>query len=203
VNKTLALAKRALIPYSIFTLLLLGCAPNPLNPGSSRLKNNAEPLGYMHSGQPLLIGDFAGNPLILYVRSSWCPLCTRLDTILKGEELNKGGSKGVNIITLELIERKILDESGTKHMGYTPGEADMFIPEPTVERKEPLYYYGDSSRVTKLLKLRRIPALIGFNKKGQVAGTLYGFQTDMEKKIGGLIELVKIKQEEIKEKNGF
>ncbi len=189
--------KRVYLPCLILTFLVLGCAPDPLTRGSSTVVNSPSPLGYIHSGEPLFLRDFTGSPVILYVRSSWCPVCKDLDRIL--EKAASGGSRDVSIITLELIDRKVLDESGTNRMVYSPEGEAAFIPEPIREREDPAYYYGDAASVTKTLKLKRVPALIGLNRQSRVAGTLYGFQTGMDEKIEELIGLVTAEGKEVKE----
>lgn len=190
-------AKRVYLPFLILTFLVIGCAPDPLTRGSSTLASSPSPLGYIHSGEPLFLRDYTGSPVVLYIRSSWCPLCKDLDRVL--EKAASGGSGEVSIITLELIDRKVLDESGTTRMLYSPEGEAAFIPEPIREREDPLYYYGDAAGVTKTLKLKRIPALIGLNRQGRIAGTLYGFQTGMDEKIEELIGLTTTGGKEVRE----
>ncbi|NIO16729.1 MAG: hypothetical protein GTN70_06990 [Deltaproteobacteria bacterium] len=189
--------KRVYLPFLILTFLALGCAPDPLTRGSSTLASSPSPLGYIYSGEPLFLRDFTGSPVILYVRSSWCPLCKDLDRVLG--KAAASGSGDVSVITLELVDRKVLDESGTSRMPYSPEGEAAFIPEPIQEKEDPLYYYGDAASVTKTLKLKRIPALIGLNRQGQVAGTLYGFQTGMDEKVKELIGLTTTEGKLVKE----
>lgn len=191
------------LPYIVFTLMSLGCAPDPLTRGSVTLRKNTTPLGYTLTGKPLLIGDFSGNPFILYVKSRWCPLCKMLDSTLEESILKDGGKSGVNILTLELIDRKILDESGETVISPAEKGGGDFIPDLPPGLANSPHYVGNSGRVRKVLKLRRIPALIGFTGNGQVAGILYGYQSDMAEKIENLLQLVKSEVFEVKGTNGF
>lgn len=199
----LRILTRLYLPHVITTLFLFGCAANPLTPGSLSLKNSKEPLGFADSGQPLLIDNLTGSPFILYVKSKWCPLCKNLDSILEEEFMVDVGRGSVILVTLELVERRILDQSGVNEVITVPGKKTGVIPGLPEGRESSNHYVGDSGRVKKILRLNRIPALIGFNKKGQVAGTLYGFQSDMDEKIDTLRALMITEHVDIKGKSAF
>lgn len=160
-------------------------------------------MGFNRLNDPLLIGDFSGTPLLLYVRGKWCPLCKNLDDIINDPQFYEKEAEGVTVVVLELVDGTMLDESGIRKVPFAP-DREEDIPLSALETKGILYYMGESERAKKILKLKRIPALIAFNRRGQIAGTAYGSQTGMRRKVGDLVdEITRITKKKAKEETGF
>jgi thiol-disulfide isomerase/thioredoxin len=182
---------------ALFLFILSGCGSS-LRQGGSTLGSIDKPIGLSPSGEPLILSNYKGKPLLVYVRADWCPSCRDIDKALSTALKRTLQAGEVQFVILESESGRTLSKEKTSHLneagakvGSHPGGEYIWEGEKR--------YRGNARRINSALSLKRIPALIGFYQTGALAGALYGYQTDMESKIEGLADKIRKERDPLKE----
>ncbi len=174
----------------IIALFTFSCGGQVLKAGSPSPHTRGNPLAIDSEENPLFLEDFEGSPFLLFVRSSWCPPCRETEEILTRELSSFTGKNNITLLIIDTKDRRILEEQGERSESLPkmplPSSASSGGEE---DNPRHLYSAGGKELFTRL-KLRRIPALIGFYRNLVVADILYGSQSEMAGRIQKLIKKI-------------
>jgi thiol-disulfide isomerase/thioredoxin len=190
----------SIIAVTLLFSLIYACGAGPLTRGSATFLKIEKTIGYSLQGTPLNPSSFSGKPFVIFITTKWCPPCRETAKIV----LDKGNWNSftgkVDLVVLELVDGTLLEEGKiTRAHLFESYKVDY----PITGWDNLEYYRGDSETIRKTLKLKRVPAVVGFNEDGEVAATIYGLHTDLRSEFASLLEKITSPREETKEEISF